>query len=1725
MAPKGKSSRGRGGGQNTRATAAGGGQNSRAAAADPVENTRPAAAGGGETSRHGGGETSSRGGHQTSSRGGGQTSSHGGHQTSSRGGGQTSSRGGVNRPVASRPRTYVGQRPPLTTSGVGTSSHSSNPSAIQSATQSHATHPLDDANLHGLPKQQNQLHGEEEDDEENADPAGDYEDMLDRLLALPGRENLPLLSRHPISGVKTLWFNRHKGVLSRAISTIFRRKFDGPYYSWKVTPINIQERYFRTFARQFNWDSGITGLVKAGFPVIAKKRMKGIVSQRSENASQCRNSDRGGLGVHKHLAGQKSFIQVHQEMEEELGRPVSLGEVFMRTHTRADRSFVDQKSEQVAEAYRKTLVERLAELEEEDQDTTEISSEHSQHPRELSIDEMNDIFLKCTHTDDQGNPYGLGSLVETLHKGKRKESYASSSSTVTVVELQEQLRRKISDQDAENARRDAEHRTSQARIASLEKLILFMKDKDPDLAAFIDGNQKLLISFTIGHHNRRFLVSHRRKPQVGEEEERKREKRGRRDSQMDHDTTEISSEHSQQPRELSIDEMNDIFLKCTHTDDQGNPYGLGSLVETLHKGKRKESYASSSSTVTVVELQEQLRRKISDQDAENARRDAEHRTSQARIASLEKLILFMKDKDPDLAAFMSSSPLQQPPVIIPPSTETGTLPTTLPDTTAAALKDLAMVFVEKFRCRTRRSTKNSAEKTPDRVHSPPISPPNQSNITSRPLIHPLPQFDYTDAHYSPFALSNGDSLGNTLVSEVLDGSNFSSWKIAMFVALDAKNKIVFVDGTLPRPHEFDPSFRVWSRCNSMVKSWILNSVTKQIYKSILRFNDAVEIWKDLITRFNITNLPRSYHLTQQIWGLQQGSMSLSEYYTSLKTLWDDLDGANCADTCQNCKCCVATASKADHAKIVKFLAGLNESYTTIRSQIIMKKTIPELAQIYNLLDQDHSQRRHTTDTCYKIHGYPVGFKHKQKTAIPPEKVKPVVANLALTDGKTNVTKGIGPDGISELVGNMSKTQIQDVIAYFSTQLHNPAQPITIASVASTNDTNGSAFNDSGAIHHVSFYRNLFENLSDDLSSEVNYLLVVKIAGVGIIKLNEYITLYNVLYIPQFRLNLSDPIKEQKIGEGKQIGGLYVLNTSPDECSSLDSNTSVSLNAHCNAIVDNALWHSRLGHPLFEKIDVLRNTLEDRLQHQLLKVLGFLAMVETQYQTRVKVVRKSRPPSHLQDYYCNVVPDVQKDVRYPISAYINYAQLSEGFTAYICAVNKYPEPCTYAQAKKIKEWLDAIEIEIDALESTNTWSVCSLPDGKKPIGCKWVFKVKLNADGCLERFKARLVAKGCTQKEGLDYGDTFSPVAKMTTVKTLLSVAAAKEWSLHQLDISNAFLNDHALFTRITGNIYIALLIYVDGIVIAGNNDVAIEELKNDLAKAFKLRDLGPLKYFLGLEIARSRKGISVCQEKYTLELLEETGLLGCKPSTIPMEPSLKLALHSDEPELDNPEVYRRLIGKLMYLTITRPDITYAVYILCQFSSAPKASHLKAAYKVIHYLKGTIGLGLFYSATSDLCLKAYIDAYWNSCQDSRRSTSGYCMFLGDSLISWKSRKQDVCSASSTESEYRVMAMGSKEIAWLVKLLNEFQVPQSKHVPLFCDSTAAIHIANNSVFHERTKHVKNDCHITRDRIDQGLLKTLHVQTTNQLADVLTKPLYSALFKSHIGKMSLLSIYGSS
>ena len=208
----------------------------------------------------------------------------------------------------------------------------------------------------------------------------------------------------------------------------------------------------------------------------------------------------------------------------------------------------------------------------------------------------------------------------------------------------------------------------------------------------------------------------------------------------------------------------------------------------------------------------------------------------------------------------------------------------------------------------------------------------------------------------------------------------------------------------------------------------------------------------------------------------------------------------------------------------------------------------------------------------------------------------------------------------------------------------------------------------------------------------------------------------------------------------------------------------------------------------------------------------------------------------------------------------------------------------------------------------------------------------------------------------------------------------------------------------------------------------------------------------------------------------------------------------------------------MYLTITRPDITFAVNKLCQFSSAPRTSHLGAVYKVLQYIKGTVGQGLFYSAHSDLTLKGFADADWAACVDSRRSTTGFTMFVGDSLISWRSKKQPTVSRSSAEAEYRALALASCEMMWLCILLRELHVASSSVPVLFSDSTAAIYIATNPVFHERTKHTEVDCHQVRDAVQDGLIVTPHISTKDQIADLFTKTLPRPTFEYLMSKLGV-------
>ncbi|CAO2835584.1 unnamed protein product [Amaranthus hypochondriacus] len=288
-----------------------------------------------------------------------------------------------------------------------------------------------------------------------------------------------------------------------------------------------------------------------------------------------------------------------------------------------------------------------------------------------------------------------------------------------------------------------------------------------------------------------------------------------------------------------------------------------------------------------------------------------------------------------------------------------------------------------------------------------------------------------------------------------------------------------------------------------------------------------------------------------------------------------------------------------------------------------------------------------------------------------------------------------------------------------------------------------------------------------------------------------------------------------------------------------------------------------------------------------------------------------------------------------------------------------------------------------------------------------------------------------------------------------------------------------------------------------------------------MKDLGALKYFLGIEVARNPEGIYLCQRKYVLDIIAESSNLGAKPATFPMEQNHRLA-RSTSLLLQDIEQYRRLVGRLIYLAFTRPDLAYSVHILSQFLNAPRQDHWDAAIRVVRYLKGCPGQGILLRSDCDLSLSGWCDSDWASCPLTRRSLSGWLVFLGRSPISWKTKKQVTVSRSSAEAEYRSMAAVTCELKWLKGILLSLGVQHPKAMKLYCDSQSALHLAQNPVFHERTKHIEVDCHYLRDAIHDGTISPSHVPTNAQLADIFTKALGQSQFLFLLRKLGICDLH---
>ncbi|PKU74875.1 Retrovirus-related Pol polyprotein from transposon TNT 1-94 [Dendrobium catenatum] len=476
-------------------------------------------------------------------------------------------------------------------------------------------------------------------------------------------------------------------------------------------------------------------------------------------------------------------------------------------------------------------------------------------------------------------------------------------------------------------------------------------------------------------------------------------------------------------------------------------------------------------------------------------------------------------------------------------------------------------------------------------------------------------------------------------------------------------------------------------------------------------------------------------------------------------------------------------------------------------------------------------------------------------------------------------------------------------------------------------------------------------------------------------------------------------------------------------------------------------------------------------------------------------------------------------------------------------------------------------EFQALMAQGTWELVPPHPNQNVLGSKWTFRLKYNADGSIHRYKARLVAKGYDQEHGLDYTETFSPVAKISTIRAFILIALHYQWDIQQLDVSNAFLHgnlfdlifmkqppgfqdstypnyvcklkkalyglkqsprewyatlsnhliklgfkisnsDPSLLTYKSGDTRLYILIYVDDILLTGNSQSEINNLLSNLHSAFQMRNLGSLNQFLGIHAVKTKSGILLHQQHYAKSIVERAGMTQSKPVSTPVACKTTTSSTSQEP-FSNPQLYRHLIGSLQYLTLTRSDIQFAVHQLCQYMQHPLNQHFDALKRLLRFINGTTNTGIQLHP-QDLTLRGYVDADWASNSLDRKSISGHCHFMGNSLISWQVKKQNTIARSSTEAEYRALASATAEIIWLRQLLEDFHITQTKPTVIYCDNTFAIALANNPVFHARTKHIEVDCHFIREHIRNKIITVHHICSADQLADFFTKALPTTRFQ---------------
>ncbi|PNY12985.1 retrovirus-related Pol polyprotein from transposon TNT 1-94 [Trifolium pratense] len=805
-------------------------------------------------------------------------------------------------------------------------------------------------------------------------------------------------------------------------------------------------------------------------------------------------------------------------------------------------------------------------------------------------------------------------------------------------------------------------------------------------------------------------------------------------------------------------------------------------------------------------------------------------------------------------------------------------------------------------------------------------------------------------------------------------------------ALGTKMKFDFVTDALPMPDDdFDPAYCAWHRCNQLISSWILNSVSPSIAQSVVFMKNASDIWNDLRERFSQRDLVRISELQQEIYALKQETRSVTDFYSDLKTLWEELELYLPIPTCtchHRCTCEAMRSARRHHSllQIVRFITSLNDHFSTVKSQILIMDPLPPINKVFSLVIHHERQSNfseiddskilvnaakngkfassskpstrncsycgkdnHVVENCFK------------KNGVPPHMKKPSSAHNATVEGGSHDSTTVTPPSISQeqydklmsllqhsnlAPNSVSASSNQDkkcLKMIGSADEHDGLYHLNltdkVAHVASIDGSNHTSIPKSTLWHfrlgHPSHsrlvsLRNKFSYVTVDHNGICDIChLARKCVFLGYKHGVKGTVLYDLdseeIFISRNVIHFDHilPYTTSK----PQIHWHYHISIDCDSPISLtpSPDTSSTTQTPANTANDTNQTDTTSDVPIITDnppatSPIIPNVIPDRIKHR---------------------------PSYLSDFVCSSIGSSTQSSSigtfYPISSFHSLSQLSPSYSVFTMSLTQHTKPKTYNEACKSENWIQAMNTELEAFARTGTWKIVDLPPNIKPI-------------------------------EGLDFFDTFSPLAKLTTVRMLLAIASIKGRFLHQLDAGRKWYeklspllvregytqstSDYFLFTLSQQNNFTALLIYVDDVILAGTNMQEINRIKAILDLNFKIKDLGVVKYFLGLEVAHSKEGISISQKKYCLDLLNDSSLLGSKPASTLLDPSIKLHQDNGKP-FEDISLYRRL----------------------------------AACRVIRYLKHNPGRGLVFHKNADIQLLGYSDADWAGCIDTRKSTTG------------------------------------------------------------------------------------------------------------------------------------------